>query len=368
MQRHGAPAGPLPAPARPARPLPDRGDAGRDRGPVRRSSASSSTSPRAPPSSSTRGWSTSTGSSRSPARARPEGRRLLMRRPSGFDLHSVRDYQQGESLRRVHWPTTARRGHLMVEGARGLAPRRDRRPARRGRGRRRRRAARLELRARRPRGRVGREVPRRPRPPRGARRQLPASDLPARPLVRRRLAPGTRDPRRRRAGRAHARRQSPGGRSRAGLAGDRADRRDLRALAPARRAPRPQGDGASRGDARLRGRRELCEGRRRDARPRSARRSSASSARASRSSSSATATTSPPSCPQGSSGPLVRRIALVGARRSRRQRLLAPPRDASASPGATGCRCSCSRSCRSPRSPSPGRSSSSRPSWRCRPF
>jgi uncharacterized protein (DUF58 family) len=45
----------------------------------------------------------------------PEGRRLLLRRPSGFDLHSVRDYQQGESLRRVHWPTTARRGHLMVK-------------------------------------------------------------------------------------------------------------------------------------------------------------------------------------------------------------------------------------------------------------
>jgi uncharacterized protein (DUF58 family) len=45
----------------------------------------------------------------------PEGRRLLLRRPSGFDLHSVRDYQQGESLRRVHWPSTAKRGHLMVK-------------------------------------------------------------------------------------------------------------------------------------------------------------------------------------------------------------------------------------------------------------
>jgi uncharacterized protein (DUF58 family) len=45
----------------------------------------------------------------------PEGRRLLLRRPTGFDLHSVRDYQQGESLRRVHWPTTAKRGHLMVK-------------------------------------------------------------------------------------------------------------------------------------------------------------------------------------------------------------------------------------------------------------
>jgi uncharacterized protein (DUF58 family) len=44
-----------------------------------------------------------------------EGRRLLLRRPSGFDLHSVRDYEQGESLRRVHWPSTAKRGKLMVK-------------------------------------------------------------------------------------------------------------------------------------------------------------------------------------------------------------------------------------------------------------
>ena len=43
------------------------------------------------------------------------GRRLLLRRPVGFDLHSVRDYQQGESLRRVHWPSTAHRGSLMVK-------------------------------------------------------------------------------------------------------------------------------------------------------------------------------------------------------------------------------------------------------------
>jgi len=48
--------------------------------------------------------------------AGPEhGRRLLLRRPVGFELHSVRDYQQGESLRRVHWPSTARRGELMVK-------------------------------------------------------------------------------------------------------------------------------------------------------------------------------------------------------------------------------------------------------------
>ena len=43
------------------------------------------------------------------------GRRLLLRRPAGFDFHSVREYAQGESLRRVHWPTTARRGQLMVK-------------------------------------------------------------------------------------------------------------------------------------------------------------------------------------------------------------------------------------------------------------
>ena len=44
-----------------------------------------------------------------------DGRRLLLRRPAGFELHSVRDHQQGESLRRVHWPSTARRGALMVK-------------------------------------------------------------------------------------------------------------------------------------------------------------------------------------------------------------------------------------------------------------
>jgi uncharacterized protein (DUF58 family) len=44
-----------------------------------------------------------------------DGRRLLLRRPTGFDLHSVREYEQGESLRKVHWRTTARRGQLMVK-------------------------------------------------------------------------------------------------------------------------------------------------------------------------------------------------------------------------------------------------------------
>lgn len=44
-----------------------------------------------------------------------QGRRLALWRPAGFDLHNVREYQQGESLRKVHWPTTARRGELMVK-------------------------------------------------------------------------------------------------------------------------------------------------------------------------------------------------------------------------------------------------------------
>jgi len=44
-----------------------------------------------------------------------DGRRLLLRRPSGFDLHSVRDYEHGDSLRTVHWRSTARRGQLMVK-------------------------------------------------------------------------------------------------------------------------------------------------------------------------------------------------------------------------------------------------------------
>ncbi len=62
-----------------------------------------------------RGSSSSTGCSPRPARTPRDGRRLLLQRPSGFDLHSVRDYVEGDSLRKVHWATTARRGHLMVK-------------------------------------------------------------------------------------------------------------------------------------------------------------------------------------------------------------------------------------------------------------
>jgi uncharacterized protein (DUF58 family) len=41
--------------------------------------------------------------------------RALLHRTAGYDLHSIREHQQGESLRRVHWRSTARRGRLMVK-------------------------------------------------------------------------------------------------------------------------------------------------------------------------------------------------------------------------------------------------------------
>lgn len=44
-----------------------------------------------------------------------DGRRLMLQRTAGFELYGVRDHQQGESLRRVHWPSTARRRALMVK-------------------------------------------------------------------------------------------------------------------------------------------------------------------------------------------------------------------------------------------------------------
>ncbi len=43
------------------------------------------------------------------------GGRMLLRRTAGFDLHSVREHQQGESLHKVHWRSTAKRGVLMVK-------------------------------------------------------------------------------------------------------------------------------------------------------------------------------------------------------------------------------------------------------------
>jgi uncharacterized protein (DUF58 family) len=52
------------------------------------------------------------------------GQRYVPRRAGGFDFHSVREYEEGESLHKVHWPTTARLGRLMVKDLRE-APRDD---------------------------------------------------------------------------------------------------------------------------------------------------------------------------------------------------------------------------------------------------
>ena len=45
----------------------------------------------------------------------PGAARSAFRRPSGFEIHAIRDYAPGEPLRAVHWPSTARRGRLMVK-------------------------------------------------------------------------------------------------------------------------------------------------------------------------------------------------------------------------------------------------------------
>ena len=65
--------------------------------------------------SSTRGSSSSSASSARPGGEVGTGGGYCCADPAGFDFHSVREYEQGESLRRVHWPTTARRGQLMVK-------------------------------------------------------------------------------------------------------------------------------------------------------------------------------------------------------------------------------------------------------------
>jgi uncharacterized protein (DUF58 family) len=44
-----------------------------------------------------------------------DGRRLPLRRPAGLEFHTVRNHMPGESLRRVHWPSTARMRTLMVK-------------------------------------------------------------------------------------------------------------------------------------------------------------------------------------------------------------------------------------------------------------
>jgi uncharacterized protein (DUF58 family) len=44
-----------------------------------------------------------------------DGRRMPLRRLAGLEFHTVRPHMPGESLRRVHWPSTARARTLMVK-------------------------------------------------------------------------------------------------------------------------------------------------------------------------------------------------------------------------------------------------------------
>jgi uncharacterized protein (DUF58 family) len=46
---------------------------------------------------------------------RPGGTRQPVRRPTGYDVHGVREWVEGESLHHVHWRSTARTGRLMVK-------------------------------------------------------------------------------------------------------------------------------------------------------------------------------------------------------------------------------------------------------------
>jgi uncharacterized protein (DUF58 family) len=46
---------------------------------------------------------------------RPGGVRQAIRRPTGYDVHGVREWVEGESLHHVHWRSTARTGTLMVK-------------------------------------------------------------------------------------------------------------------------------------------------------------------------------------------------------------------------------------------------------------
>ena len=140
-----------------------------------------------------------------------DGRRLLLRRPSGFDLHSVREYEQGESLRKVHWRSTARRGQLMVKELED-APRDEIAVLLDADA-----SAVVERQLRRAgaRGRVDPARARGARPPCRARRQLGGAAERAGHLARRRLAGGPR-PARRGASRTARGRWSSCSRARAG--------------------------------------------------------------------------------------------------------------------------------------------------------
>ena len=90
-----------------------------------------------------------------------DGRRLLLQRPSGFDLHSVRDYVAGRLAPQGALAVDGAPRAVDGEGARGLSARR-----RRGRARRVARLSRARVRRRRARGRLDPADVRAAQPPR----------------------------------------------------------------------------------------------------------------------------------------------------------------------------------------------------------
>src|SRR6266540_5760939 len=112
-----------------------------------------------------------------------EGRRLLLRRPTGFDLHSVRAYEQGVATARpLAFDRQARSAD--GEGARRRPARRDRGAVGRRRERCRRRRSRFELRAPGASCRLALEVACQQGPAGSADRQLGFASVPARPFLR----------------------------------------------------------------------------------------------------------------------------------------------------------------------------------------
>ena len=129
--RRAPPLGALRARGGAARPLPRsrrRSSSSRIRS---GSSAASRASRSRRRSSSTRGSSSSSGSSRSPAPRTRRPPRPALQRPSGFDLHSVRDYVEGDSLAQGALAIDRAARAPDGQGARGRAARRRRRRARR---------------------------------------------------------------------------------------------------------------------------------------------------------------------------------------------------------------------------------------------
>ena len=107
----------VPHPDPPARPLPGRAARGRGHRPVRPRPPQSSRAQARPSSSCARACTTSWRRSRSGSRISAEHEAIAARAvvsDLGDEFVTLRDYEVGDDLRRVHWRSTARTGELMI--------------------------------------------------------------------------------------------------------------------------------------------------------------------------------------------------------------------------------------------------------------